>query len=187
MHLKAKDNLTSVWEQLSDFVVPGSKVIEWGCGNGALLQRLSGKISYGLGIDKSKKLIDYARKQKESAGSTNIEFICRELGEHYEDDQRYDFAIASLFFHVIPVPEAVYLVKKLEELSQRTIICALTHPETFKQKMVLWLDQRFSDHYDNFIAYKKAGYMKGILERCGYTDFRTYDTSIPFVKIYILP
>lgn len=187
MHLKAEDNLVSVWEQLNDLVGPDSKVIELGCGNGRLLRRLSGKISYGLGIDKSKKLIDYARKQKESAGSTNIEFICRELGELYEDDQRYDIAIASLFFHVIPVPDAVYLVNKLEELSHSTIICALTHPETFKQKIALWLDQRFSDHYDNFIAYKKAGYMKGILERCVYSDFRTYDTAIPFVKIYILP
>ncbi len=74
--LKSGDNLAPIRNQLMELIEPTSTLIEFGCGDGDLLFKLSQKIKYGLGIDKSNTLIDHALKQKERRNITNIDFIC---------------------------------------------------------------------------------------------------------------
>jgi len=44
MKLNAADNLAPIRNQMSDLIAPSSTVIEFGCGNGDLLFRLSPKM-----------------------------------------------------------------------------------------------------------------------------------------------
>jgi hypothetical protein len=167
-----------------DFIEPRSRVIEYGCGKGDLLIQLSSKIQFGLGIDKSKTLIDYAIKEKEKMNISNVDFMCKELRPDYKHSDTYDFSMASLFFHVIPVSEAVYLLGKMREISDTVLICGLSRPNTPDQRFSMWLDQRFSSHYKNFKAYQMHGYFEGILPETDHSHMVTYDTHIPFIKIY---
>jgi SAM-dependent methyltransferase len=184
--LNAADNLTPIRQQMTDLIKPDSRVVEFGCGNGDLLFKLSNKIKYGLGIDKSKTLIEYAKYQKKRNNISNIDFVCEELGVHYNHSDTYDFSTASLFFHVIPTSEAVYLINKMREISNQMLICGFSCPDTLQHKLVMWLDQRFSRHYQNFVAYQKFGYLEGTIEKTQCSNIRTYNTHVPFVKIYKL-
>lgn len=169
-----------------DLIEPNSSVIEFGCGNGDLLFKLSSRIKYGLGIDKSKPLIDYAAQQKRAMNLSNIGFRCEKIDSSYLHLENYDYAIASLFFHVIPWSDSIYLMKKMQEISNCILICGFSRPETSLQMSLLWFDQRFSSHYRNFKAYQKNGYLEKILTEIRGKQITTLDTPIPFVKIHVL-
>ena len=47
--------LKSIRFQIIELIKPDSNVVEFGCGNGDLLFKLSGKIKSGVGFDKSKE------------------------------------------------------------------------------------------------------------------------------------
>ena len=184
LNLNAADNLAPIRKQLAALVAPNSSVIEFGCGNGDLLFTLSPQIKSGLGIDKSENLIGHAIAQKKQMGFDHIDFVCEALGENFSHTKFYDFSIASLFFHVIPRPDSVYLLRKMREISDQILICGFSAPDSLRQKIFMWLDQRFSGHYQNFRAYQKSGYLKGLLVEVPLANVEAYDTYIPFVKIY---
>lgn len=184
LKLKAEDNLAPIRNQLRGLVRPNSSVVEFGCGNGNLLFTLSPKIQSGLGIDKSKKLIDEAIKQKKKKRFPNIDFLCKRLGTQNVFSQSYDFSIASLFFHIIPIRESVYLINKMTAISDNVLICGFSSPDTLQQRVLLWADQRFTNHYRNFRTYQKNGYLEGVLKEAKCADYLRLDTHIPFVKIY---
>ncbi len=74
-----------------EFIVPGSKVLELGCGTGNLLKSINPK--YGVGIDISKKIIDEARK-----GSEEIKFIhgdISKLSKIIFNEEKFDYIILS--------------------------------------------------------------------------------------------
>ena len=79
MKLKAESNLLPLRNQMAKLIEPNSSVIEFGCGNGDLLFELSSKIKYGLGIDKSKKMIDYAIQKQSVMNLSNINYKCEEI------------------------------------------------------------------------------------------------------------
>ncbi|SHI73901.1 Methyltransferase domain-containing protein [Tangfeifania diversioriginum] len=184
MKLKAKDNLAPIKNQIMDLIEPNSSVIEFGCGNGDLLFKLSSQIKYGLGIDKSKPLIDYAVQQKRIMNLSNVDFRCEKLDSSYQHSENYDYAIASLFFHVIPWSDSIYLIKKMQEISDKIVVCGFSQPVTLQQKTLLWLDQKATSHYKNFNAYQKNGYLDGIFRHIHYSNIIDYETPIPFTKIY---
>ncbi|QGY45739.1 methyltransferase domain-containing protein [Maribellus comscasis] len=169
-----------------DLIETNSTVIEFGCGNGDLLLKLSSQIKYGLGIDKSKRLIDYATQQKRKMNLNNVDFRCEELNSNYKQSGKYDYSVASLFFHVIPWSDSIYLMKKMQEISDKIVICGFSRPGTLQQKTLLWIDQKSSSHYQHFKAYKKRGYLEGILSEIRSTEITTFDTHIPFVKIHVI-
>lgn len=184
--LNAKDNLAPIRNQIMDLIEPNSSVIEFGCGNGGLLFKLSSQIKYGLGIDKSKRLIDAAIQQKRAMNLTNIDFRCEKLDSSYQHPESYDYSIASLFFHVIPWPDSIYLMKKMQEISDKIVVCGFSRPETLQQKTLLWLDQKATSHYQNFKAYRKNGYLEKILSEIRGKEMVTFDTPVPFVKIHVM-
>ena len=186
LQLKAADNLAPIREQITGFIKPASTVVDFGCGSGDLLLKLSPKIKSGLGIDKSKALIESAIAQRKRKNISNIDFLCKELGEEYEPTETYDYSIASLFLHVIPRSQSIYLLQKMREISRTTLLCGFSKPKTLKQKLLLWFDQRFSGHYQNFRVYQKQGFMEGLIAEVPCANVITYDTHIPFVKIYQL-
>ena len=117
MKLKASDNMAPIRQQLLGFIEPDDSVVEFGCGSGDLLFGLAGRIKAGLGIDNSAISINKALREKEKRGLQHIDFACASLGYNYLPAGVYDVAIASLFFHVIPRQEAIYILKKMRELT----------------------------------------------------------------------
>lgn len=184
MRLKADNNLSPIHHQISELVEPHSKIIELGSGKGDLLLKLSSKIDFGVGIDNSKLLIDQALMKCKSKSISNISFRCEDLNKEYVINKTFDIAIASLFFHVIPLVDSINLMRKIKASSDTILIAAFCKPETIQQRSILWLDQKMTNHYQNFKVYKDFGYMDGILAKAQVSDAKIYDTSVPFVKIY---
>ncbi len=182
--LSAKNNLAPIRDQLADMVRPGTSVIEFGCGKGELLMQLSKIIGYGLGIDKSRVLIDYASMQKRRRNIATVDFKCAELDYTYHHPETYDYAIASLFFHVIPVSDAIYLLSLMRDISRTVLVCGFVEPKTFFGKILLELDQRFSGHYGNFRVYQEFGYLEKIFTAADCGDPVAVDTPISAIKIY---
>lgn len=163
---------------------PDSRVIEFGCGNGELLLKLSSKIDSGLGIDQSKSQIEKALIKKKENKISNVEFVCQSLDKNFSTVKVYDTAIASLFFHVIPVKDSICLINKMKEIADTILICGFCKPKTLPQRSLLWIDQKLTNHYKHFKAYTRFGFLNGILSECKISNIKTYDTKIPFVKIY---
>ncbi len=64
MHINADNNTSLLHNQMSELVPLNSEVIELGCGKGDLLIKLSSKIKFGKGIDKSEKTYSSCKKTK---------------------------------------------------------------------------------------------------------------------------
>ena len=172
--------------QIIDIVEQDATVLELGCGNGDLLFKLAHKIKSGVGLDKSSQLITYANRRMSKEKKENLKFKVTDIEEAQLPNLKYDYSIASLFFHVLPRKIAVRVLKDQLRMSKTTIICGFSQPENWKQGAQLWLDQRFTKHYSNFLTYKKEGYLEGLLNTIGSLKYDRLDTFDPVIKIYII-
>jgi len=61
--------------QMINLIEPNIKIIEFGCGTGDFLLKLSSKIKYGVGIDQSKNLITFAKRKAKEQNIKNIDYF----------------------------------------------------------------------------------------------------------------
>ncbi|SFE55951.1 methyltransferase domain-containing protein [Sunxiuqinia elliptica] len=93
--------LSPIRHQIIELIEPNTSVVEFGCGNGDLLFKLSTKIRSGIGLDKSTQLISYARKRKEEEQVSKLDFRIINLVTEPFTDLKKDYSIASLLFHIL--------------------------------------------------------------------------------------
>jgi ubiquinone/menaquinone biosynthesis C-methylase UbiE len=74
-------------------------VLDIGCGNGALLQALSGKIRYGAGVDEADAILEKARQR--NAAQTNLEFARVNSPALPFADTRFDVVISLMSFRYL--------------------------------------------------------------------------------------
>ncbi|WP_347924310.1 class I SAM-dependent methyltransferase [Pontimicrobium sp. SW4] len=176
--------LLPIREQIIDLILPNADVLDFGCGNGDLLFKLSHKIKEGIGFDNSKALISYAMKKKALNGISNIDFKLIDLCKDSFPNRLVNYSIASLFLHVLSKNDAYFLLKQMINISEVTIVCGLSKPENLRQSFLLYMDQKFSGHYSKFKVYKENNYMEGLLESLSHICYESYSTFDPVIKIY---
>ncbi len=176
--------LAPIRKQIIELVEDGSRVIEFGSGSGQLLAELAPKISAGLGIDQSETKISKALRLRDAQLLNNINFLNLELDDNFQSEERYDYAIASLFFHTLPEELAISLVQKMCAISSKVIICGFSNPATPLQRALVWLDQRFTSHYPYFKRYQRQGFLVGLLQKTGVANYQELDTFDATLKIY---
>lgn len=165
---------------------PKDRVIDLGCGTGDFLIKAHSKIEFGLGIDGSKPLIKYAQNRTKNLNINNLTFEHRMIDQHFKPNEQFTLATACLFFHVLPQELAVKILKSATTYAERLIICAFAPPENKKQRLLMWLDQRFTSHFQHYRAYCLNGYMEGLIEKCQLSIDEITDTFDPTLKIYTL-
>ena len=175
--------LRRIREQIVEIVKKNSTVIEYGCGNGDLMFKLSSKIKSGIGVDISDELIQYAKDRALTEGSKNLEFKAFNATNDSESDQM-DYCITSLVLHVLSVQDSKKLIDLMVRRGETILICAFSKPMNSWQSFLLWLDQRFSGHYKHFKMYKRNGYAKGLLDSYKVISYSEIDTFDPVIKIY---
>lgn len=178
--------LRPIRQQIVELVEAETTVVEFGCGNGDLLFKLSDKIKAGVGLDKSAQLISYASTLKERKKIVNLEFKVADLVTTPYKDSKKDYAITSLLFHILTKEDALKLLEKQIHLSETTIVCGFSKPDNLKHSALLWLDQRFTSHYQNFKSYKKNGFTEGLLNSITGITYHKIDTFDPVIKIYLI-
>ena len=88
--------------RLNRYIKDGQKILDWGCGNGRLVQCLGDKKVQYFGVDQSIELIKIARaRYKKEIDSGRVKFFCVAGGKKNFPDHYFDavFMIAS-FFHL---------------------------------------------------------------------------------------
>ncbi len=178
--------LAPIREQITELVPDGKSVIEYGCGSGNQLLRLSKKISKGVGIDVDQGLIKFATQSAANLAVSNINFIHQDLKESLNTPAFFDVSMTSLVLHVLPPQLADRLVQHMTSSSELVLICAFCKPTSRKDALLLWLDQRFSGHFRQFQDYMQKGYAEGIFNRNNVEVSRCIDTFDPVIKIYVL-
>jgi SAM-dependent methyltransferase len=96
-----KKHLEPLWSRLVEYAQAardGSKILDAGCGNGRLIEAFTGKEIKYLGIDDSRELVDFARKQKPGRDFRCLSIL--ELGLIPETDFDLVFSVAVL--HHLP-------------------------------------------------------------------------------------
>ncbi|MCM4153951.1 methyltransferase domain-containing protein [Arenibacter sp. N53] len=176
--------LSPIRNQIIELIEANTTLVEFGCGNGDLLFKLSDKIQSGIGLDKSEQLISYALKRKKKEKVKNLEFRTIDLVKESFSESKKDYSIASLLFHIVTWQEATELLRKLIASSETTIVCGFSKPKNLKQYLLLWLDQRFTSHYSNYRNFKKEGFTEGLLNSLGNIKYSRFDTFDPVMKIY---
>lgn len=110
----------SFWGELEfigDYVSDGDKVLDYGCGNGRLLELFKDKNIQYTGADVSRKLIEFARKKYE-----NQEFLKLDPSQEslpFSDDY-FNSVYSIAVFHHIPSQEMrLNLAKELFRITEK--------------------------------------------------------------------
>ncbi len=88
------------WRYLTRHLPPGRpRVLDLGCGNGALLEALAGRVGESVGVDSSGPMLERARRR--GAGSASLRFVRVDGPSLPFADDRFDVAISLLSFRYL--------------------------------------------------------------------------------------
>ncbi len=93
----------------------GRRILDAGCGTGALAQELAGRGAQVLAIDLSPTLVELARQRSSAAGTAYIEFRTGDMSDPALGEFDHVVAMDSLIHY-----EAADIVRVLATLAQRT-------------------------------------------------------------------
>lgn len=172
--------------QLLKALPDGVSLLEIGCGTGDLLFRAAPQISYGLGVDADSELISYARRKKQQNNLLHLDFQAEYLQPAFDLGRTFEWGVACLFFHVLPAEEAISVLKTLKEHCDQIWIAAFVQPSNKKEEGLMWLDQRFSGHYQHYRNYANQGYMEGLLREAEVEICRLEPTFDPCITLYLI-
>jgi ubiquinone/menaquinone biosynthesis C-methylase UbiE len=102
------------YDRLAAYITPGQRVLDLGCGTGALSLRAAQKGAMVKGIDVNAQMLEIASQRIEAANLADSVKLCEmgvgELGS--EVDQGYDVVVSGLCFSELSEDERVYALKE---------------------------------------------------------------------------
>lgn len=110
------------WEWLNKHLPKTNdlSVLDIGCGNGALLQALSGQIKYGAGVDESGAILEQARKR--NAATKNLEFAKINSPALPFAGAKFDVVISLMSFRYLDWDPLLTEVRRVLKPSGRFLI-----------------------------------------------------------------
>lgn len=150
-------------KQISKLIPSDSKIIDIGCGKGILLQELSSKINYGLGVDINKKKIKFANKRVKKRGLNNLEFRVMDSGK-LNLKENFDIAIAMFAIHEMDYETQIKYLKNMSKIAKKILLVDYVWPKSIKNKILIYIDEHLAGYYKKFLSYRKKGMLKLINE-----------------------
>jgi SAM-dependent methyltransferase len=110
------------WEWINLHLPDGGAInlLDIGCGNGGLLDALSGRINYGAGVDESEAMIAKARLRTAPKG--NIELSRISSPSLPFDDGRFDIAISLMSFRYLDWDPLLKEIKRVVKPGGRFLV-----------------------------------------------------------------
>lgn len=154
---------------ISSFVPENSKVIDIGCGTGALAFRLAEEKGCAVrGVDlahnkieRAKQKVNSSRVQFSEADATNLSEI---------SDQKFDCATISLFLHSLPENSRHLVLQEAMRVAKRIIIAdfATTQPRSFSGLAVRGIERiAGGEHFQSFNQFRASGGLEPLLKETG--------------------
>ncbi len=136
--------LGKVYDRLISHVQRGQRVIDLGCGTGALTLRAAQKGANVKAIDVNPQMLEIAQKRATEAGlAQNIE-LCEigvaELGD--EQSESYDVVMSGLCFSELTEDELNYTLKEVKRILKPggfLLVADEVRPRSIPMRLVNWL------------------------------------------------
>ncbi|MDK2892432.1 MAG: hypothetical protein PWQ49_824 [Methanohalophilus sp.] len=136
--------LDGVYDRLTAYIIKGQKVLDIGCGSGALTLRAAQKNAKVKGIDINPLMLEIAQNRANEAGLTqNIE-LCEmgvaELGS--EESESYDVVMSGLCFSELSEDELGFTLKEAKRILKIggfLLIADEVRPKNIFKRIVNWL------------------------------------------------
>ena len=88
--------------ETQDFLDPGMRVIEFGCGTGTTAIHHAPYVQHIDAIDISENMLSIARRKAQEAGIDNITFTRGTLSEFRAEDESFDAVLGLNVIHLLP-------------------------------------------------------------------------------------
>jgi len=170
-HLVVDPALAQARRIVGDQVRRGSKLIDFGCGTGALLFSLADRCSALVGVERSGRMWDYSRRRAEALGLGRIRFIHGDATRLDSfGDRSFDYASASMVFHEMEREKRLSLLMEMKRLAPTLIILDYRVPlPTGLSGMLIYVIERLAGrgHYRNFRSFVDRGGLAPLLIQQG--------------------
>lgn len=136
--------LDKAYDRLTSYIKSGQKVLDIGCGTGALSLRAALKGANVKGIDVNLQMLEIAQKRANKTNVTqNVEFCEMGVAElDSEKSENYDLVMSGLCFSELTEDELRYTMKEVKRiLKPRGILLVADEviPDRLSKKMFNWL------------------------------------------------
>ncbi len=172
---------------ISSLIEKNSKVIDIGFGTGSLAFYLSKKCKYVLGIELSKRMVNYADSLKLENNVSNVLFLHGNAEKVSElTNERFDYAIFSLSLHEMESDTRIKALEEIKKITDDIIVYDYLVKRNFSFQGVLNMIVEFlagKDHFDNYRTFLKEGGIYGLLENNGFKVEKSIIDKGAFVAV----
>jgi len=157
---------------ISSLIENDSRVIDIGCGTGSLAFYLSKKCKYILGVELSKKMVDYANSVKKEKNITNVMFVHGDAEKISElTNEKFDYAVFSLCLHEMKSKTRTKTLDEIKKITNRIIIYDYTIRKNTSFQGLMNSAAEFlagRKNYHNYKSFLKENGIFGLLEKEGF-------------------
>ena len=171
---------------IADNVEAHSKVLEVGCGTGALAMRLAPQAAEVVGVELSPAMAEYATRRLD-AGTTNVSIIVGDVTQVLDDkpDGYFDVATMALVLHEMPADAREPVLREVTRVAKKLLCLEYRVPMPWnlpgaRNRLIEFLTG--PEHFGAFRDFNRRGGAEGIATAAGlayenirYPDKKTFD------------
>jgi demethylmenaquinone methyltransferase/2-methoxy-6-polyprenyl-1,4-benzoquinol methylase len=177
LRLLTAGSLARTYDRLVSHISGGMRVLDLGCGTGALTLRAAARGATVKGIDINPQMLEVARQRAEQRGlSTQItwrEMGVAELGA--EPAKSYDVVMSGLCFSELTADEVVYTLKESYRLlkpSGLLLVADEVEPRRWFKRVPVWFVRLWLKFFTYLLTQKTTTALKQLPARVTHTGFR---------------
>ncbi|MHA1626647.1 MAG: corrinoid protein-associated methyltransferase CpaM [Candidatus Asgardarchaeia archaeon] len=136
--------IDEIYNRLASYIEEGQRVLDVGCGTGALTVRVAKKRAKVKGIDVNPQMLEIARKRVHKGGLDYrvelLEMGVAELGK--EDSESYDAVMSCLCFSELTDDELKYTLKEIKRILKPgglLLVADEVVPKNTLKRVINWL------------------------------------------------
>lgn len=136
--------LSKAYDRLASRINKGQRVLDIGCGTGALTLRAAGRGAKVKGIDVNSQMLEIAEKRAREGNLTENMELC-EMGVaelERERPESYDVVMSGLCFSELTEDEVVYALKEVKKILKKGGILLIADevvPKSVPLRILNWL------------------------------------------------
>jgi Methylase involved in ubiquinone/menaquinone biosynthesis len=130
------------WEWLNTHLPPTKniRVLDIGCGNGALLNALADRVESGIGVDESESILDFARKRNAARDNIQFEKITGPVLPF--EDSTFDVVISLMSFRYLDWDPLLAEIRRVAKAGGKLLIIDMvTVPVKYSEYPRLLIDK----------------------------------------------